>query len=65
LGEARFQAKRALLEADTGTAKALAVAVDPFQSLVEVVGRAFGQDWREPAFRKVFAGEIKSRPRSP
>ena len=62
LGEARFQAKRALLEADTGTSRVLAVAVDPFQSLAEVVGRAFGQDWREPAFRKVPTGAGQTAP---
>jgi hypothetical protein len=62
LGEARFQAKRALLEADTPTARVLAVLVDPVQSLAEVVGRALGQDWREPAFRKVPIGSGPSVP---
>jgi hypothetical protein len=52
LGEARFHAKRALLEADTVSARVLAVAIDPFQSVAELVGSAFGQDWSEPAFRK-------------
>jgi hypothetical protein len=52
LGEARFRAKRALLEADTVSARVLAVAVDPFQSVAEWVGSAFGQDWSEPAFRR-------------
>jgi hypothetical protein len=52
LGEARFLAKRALLKADTVSARVLAVAIDPFQSVAEWIGDAFGQDWGEPAFRK-------------
>jgi hypothetical protein len=53
IGEARFRAKRALLETNTRFSRTLAVVIDPFQSLAEVIGSSFGQDWREPAFRKV------------
>jgi hypothetical protein len=52
LGEARFYAKRALIESDTASARLLVVAIDPFQSFAEWVGSAFGQDWSEPAFRQ-------------
>src|SRR5262249_17905438 len=62
IGEARFRAKRALLEADTGFSRTLAVAIDPLQSFSEVIGRAFGQDWREPAFRKGPARTNQSYP---
>jgi len=58
LGEVRFRAKRALLETDSATSRVLAVAIDPLQSAAELIGRTFGQDWTEPAFRKdpVLAG---------
>lgn len=61
-GEARFRAKRALLEADTGFSRTLAFAIDPVQSLSEVIGDVFGQDWREPAFRKATTSRSQSYP---
>jgi len=62
IGEARFRAKRALLETDTPMSRVLAVAVDPLQSFTEMIGRTFGQDWSEPAFRKVPANASGSGP---
>jgi hypothetical protein len=62
IGEARFRAKRSLLETDTRWSRTLAVAIDPLQSLAEVVGDTFGQDWREPAFRKSPATASRSCP---
>jgi hypothetical protein len=62
LGKTRFRVKRALLETDTRFSRTLAVAIDPLQSFSEIVGDAFGQDWREPAFRKVPARANQSYP---
>jgi hypothetical protein len=62
IGEVRFHAKRALLNADTSSSRALAVAIDPIQSAVEVIGHAFGQDWSEPAFRKISVNASQSAP---
>jgi hypothetical protein len=61
LGELRFQAKRRLLATDTASSRTLAVVVDPLQSVAEWIGRAFGQDWREPAFRHLPVTTCKSR----
>ncbi|MCG3146693.1 MAG: hypothetical protein PCFJNLEI_00127 [Verrucomicrobiae bacterium] len=62
LGEARFRAKRALLEADTTLSRAVAVAIDPLQSFTEIIGGIFGRDWREPAFRQVQVHANRSEP---
>lgn len=62
LGEARFRVKRMLLEYDTRFSRSLAVAIDPLQSFSEIIGDAFGQDWKEPAFRKVPARANQSYP---
>lgn len=63
LGEFRFRLKRLLLETDTTTSRTLAVIIDPLQSLTAVVGRAFGQDWSEAAFRQVPADGDPSKVR--
>lgn len=53
LGELRFSWKRQLLEQDDPGDALWLLLVDPLQTLTEAVGRAFGQDWREPAWRRV------------
>lgn len=57
LGELRFRLKRDLLKRGDFPAAMWLVLVDPLQSFTEWVGRAFGRDWREPAFRRVSAGQ--------
>jgi len=53
LGELRFRWKRELLERGDFAGAMLVVLLDPFQTLTEAVGRMFGRDWSEPAYRHV------------
>ena len=57
LGEVRFRLKRHLLASDTRTGRVLAVVIDPLQSFTEQVGKVFGQDWSEAAYRRVASGD--------
>ena len=51
IGEGRYIAKRSLVKRKGTSARVLSVVIDPLQSLVEVIGKAFGQDWSEPAYQ--------------
>ena len=53
LGELRFRLKRQLIERSDYQAAIWLILIDPIQWATEWVGSKFGQDWSEPAFRKV------------
>ncbi len=54
IGEGRYIAKRSLVKQNGTSAKVLCIIIDPLQSLVEVIGKIFGQDWSEPVYNESY-----------
>lgn len=57
LGEVRYRLKSDWVGSDDERYRMLAIAIDPIQTVTEMVGDALGYDWREPAYREARAAQ--------